>query len=299
MHDLISMRDLTLEDVERHLASASRMEAKLFESQSLHAGQIAATLFFEPSTRTALSFQTAAQRLGMTVIPYDHERSSSKKGESLTDTLHMVDGYADILVMRHAHEGAARLGAQVCEHPLVNAGDGGNQHPSQALIDLYTIQKAKGRIQGLEVALVGDLKHARAMRSLLYGLGMFKAQVRLIAPPGLEMDPAIVEETERRFGLSIESTDRLDLSSADVVYVCRIQKERFADPFEAQKLQATYRITPELLKGAKDDMILMHPLPRLDELPAEIDALPQAHYFKQARNGVPVRMAILHDCLSR
>ncbi len=298
MHDLISIRDLEKSDVERYLESAADMEKNLYLMHDRFKEKLAATAFFEASTRTNLSFQTAAQRLGMSVVSYNHAASSSQKGESFTDTIKIIDGYADIIILRHPMEGAPKLAADVARAPVVNAGDGGNQHPTQTLIDLYTIKKAKGKIGGLDVRLVGDLKHARAMRSLLYGLGMFGAKVTLIAPAGLEMDPAVVEETEGKFGLKAEQTAKLDIAGADVVYVCRIQKERFDDPYAAQKLQESFRISPELLDGAKEGMILMHPLPKLDEIPPGIDASPHAHYFAQAKNGVPVRMAVLQDCLS-
>ena len=297
MPDLISIRDLDKAAIEKLLDSTEKMEKNIFTSHDMFKGKVAATLFFEPSTRTHLSFQAAAQRLGMSVVPYYHASSSSTKGESLRDTLKIVDGYADILILRHPLEGSARWAAETAQHPVVNAGDGGNQHPTQTLIDLYAILKAKEKIKGLNVQLVGDLKHARAMRSLLYALGMFGAIVKLAAPIGLEMDPAIVKETEEKFGAKITQTAELDLSGSDVVYVCRIQKERFADPYAASKLQASFRISPELLKNAKADMILMHPLPKIDEIPPEVDASPHAYYFQQARCGVPVRMAVLAYCM--
>jgi aspartate carbamoyltransferase catalytic subunit len=297
--DLISIRDFSKAEVERLLHSAERMEKDLYNMHQTHDGQMAATLFYEPSTRTHLSFQTAAQRLGMSVVPYNHEHSSSKKGETLTDTIKIVDGYADIIVIRHPMEGAARLAADVAEAPVINAGDGGNQHPTQTLIDLYAIRKAKAKIGGLDVRLVGDLKHARAMRSLLYGLGMFGAKVTLMAPAGLEMDDAIVNETREKFKADITEASSLDIAGADVVYVCRIQKERFADPYEAQKLQANFRLSPSVMAQAKSDMILMHPLPKIDEIPPEVDSSPHAYYFTQARMGVPVRMAVLHEALGK
>ncbi len=217
MSGLVSIRDLSKSDVERLLHSAERMEKDLYNMHESHEGQMAATLFFEPSTRTHLSFQTASQRLGMNVIPYNHEHSSSKKGETLTDTIKIVDGYADLIVIRHPMEGAARLAADVAEAPVINAGDGGNQHPTQTLIDLYTIRKAKAKIGGLDVRLAGDLKHARAMRSLLYGLGMFGAKVTLMAPPGLEMDEAVVEETREKFKADITAGSALDVEGDHAV----------------------------------------------------------------------------------
>ncbi|MCL6088852.1 MAG: aspartate carbamoyltransferase [Candidatus Marsarchaeota archaeon] len=297
MADLISIRDLDKPTIEKLLSNSEKMEKNLFTSYDKFPGKVAATLFFEPSTRTHLSFQTAAQRLGMSVVPYYHASSSSSKGESLSDTLKIVDGYADLLIIRHPAEGSARYAAEMCRHPVINAGDGGNQHPTQTLIDLYTIQKAKGKIKGLNVSLIGDLSHARAMRSLLYGLAMFGAKVKLIAPRGLEMDSQIVEEVKEKFDAQVEASEQLDLAGADVAYVCRIQKERFSDPYQAAKMQASFRIMPELLLDAKADMILLHPLPKIDEIPAEVDASPHAHYFQQASHGVPVRMAVLEHAL--
>ena len=297
MVDLISIRDLDKPTIEKLLDSSAKMEKNLFTMHEKFLGKVAATLFFEPSTRTHLSFQTAAQRLGMSVVPYSHANSSSAKGESLKDTLRIVDGYADVLIIRHPAEGSARWAAEVCEHPVINAGDGGNQHPTQTLIDLYAIQKAKGKIKGLNVSLIGDLAHARSMRSLLYALGMFGAKVKLISPRGLEMNEEVVEEAKEKFGAQIEATETLDLKGADVAYVCRIQKERFSDPYQAVKLQSSFRIMPELLKEAEKDMILMHPLPKVDEIPPEVDASPHAYYFQQAACGVPVRMAVLEHVL--
>jgi len=299
MRDLISFRDLTKEDVNRYLSLASEMEKDTGSKYSLHTGKLAATLFFEASTRTNLSFQSAAQRLGMNPVPYVHEASSSKKGESLSDTIKVVAGYADIMVIRHSKEGVARLAADLCDIPVINAGDGKNQHPTQTLIDLYTIQKSKGKIENLNVSLLGDLKYARTMRSLVYALSMFGANITLISPKGLELDSEVILESKKKFGANIIQKHDMNIKDADVVYAGRIHKERFEDPYTAQKVQAEFRISPKILEHAKKEMILMHPLPKIDEIPPEVDSSPHAHYFTQARNGVPVRMAILHDCLTK
>jgi aspartate carbamoyltransferase catalytic subunit len=275
------------------------MQKNLKSSYTLHKGKIASTLFFEASTRTNLSFQSAAQRLGMSTIQYVHEASSSKKGESVSDTIKIVSSYSDIIAIRHPQEGVARLAGDICEIAVVNAGDGKNQHPSQTLIDLYTIEKSKGKIDGLNVTLLGDLKHARTMRSLLYALSMFGANVTLISPKGLEMDSSVICESKDNFGTKITQSNEINLKDSDVVYVGRIHTERFEDSYLAKKLQSQFRICASLLKNVKKDMILLHPLPKIDEIPAEIDSSSHAHYFEQAKNGVPVRMAILHDCLSR
>ncbi len=298
-HDLISLRDLSKPQIEGYLSLASAMEKSLYKLQGKLRGKILGTLFFEPSTRTHLSFQTAAKRLGMEVVVFNPDTSSAAKGESLTDTIKIVDRYADILVIRHPAEGSARMAAKIADHPVINGGDGGNQHPTQTLIDLYTIKKAKGKIKGLCVHLVGDLKHARAMRSLLYGLAMFGAKAVLSAPKGLEMDSDIIREVSSKFHSHIAQRSKIDIADADVVYVCRVQKERFADPYEAKKVQAEFRITHEVLSHAKAGMVLLHPLPKVDEIPPEIDSSPYAHYFEQAQNGVPVRMAVLYHCLKK
>lgn len=299
-NDLISVRDLEKADIELLLRRAEEMDNTLNAGRTLSTlrEKIVATLFFEPSTRTKMSFQTAAKRLGAQIINFTSvEASSMKKGETLADTLRMVDGYSDLLVMRHAAEGSARFGAEICQHPLINAGDGGNQHPTQTLLDLFTIRKMKGKIQGLSVFLVGDLKYARTMRSLLYGLGMFGAQITLIAPEGLEMDPKMVEEVRERFGANIVQKSSLELTGADVAYICRIQKERFADPYEAEKVQKKFRITMDALKGVKDDLTILHPLPKIDEMDPAIDSTKFARYFEQAKLGVPMRMAIIAEIM--
>jgi len=298
--DLISIRDLEKPDIELILKRAGEMDKLLTAGKTLDVlrDKIVATLFFEPSTRTKMSFQSAAKRLGAQILNLTSmESSSMKKGETLADTLRMVDGYTDLIVMRHASEGAARYGAEVCQHPLINAGDGGNQHPTQTLLDLFTIRKIKGKISGLNVFLVGDLKYARTMRSLLYGLAMFGAEITLIAPEGLEMDPKVIEEVKQRFGANVTHRSALDLKGADVAYICRVQKERFADPYEAEKVQKKFRVTMDALNGVKDDLAILHPLPKIDELDVAIDSTKYAKYFEQAKLGVPTRMAIIAEIM--
>lgn len=289
--DMISVRDLSKEQIEDILSSAGKMEKKIGEE--LHSGRVIATLFFEPSTRTKLSFQTAASRLGMKYIDFHSEKSSLKKGESFTDTIKNIDGYVDIIVMRHPEEGSARLAAEVADSPIVNGGDGGNQHPTQAMLDLYTIHKLKGKVKDLNFNLVGDLKHARTMQSLIYVLSMFGAKIKLTAPHGLEMDPELINEVQDKFKVKIEESDTLDVEGTDVLYACRIQKERFADPYEAMSVQKKFSITKNNLTGAKDDLVVMHPLPKVGEVDLEVDHTPYAKYFEQAWNGIPTRMAIL------
>lgn len=298
--DLISIRDLEKGDVDLLLEHAKEMDEALKKGKSLNIlkDKIVATVFFEPSTRTKMSFQTAAKRLGGQIINFTSvESSSMKKGESLADTLRMIDRYSDIIVIRHPLEGSARYASEICEKPIINAGDGGNQHPTQTLLDLFAIKEMKGRIRGLEVHMVGDLKHARTMRSLLYGLAMYEAKIVLVSPEGLEMDAKVIEEVRDRFNADISMQKELNLRSADVAYICRIQKERFADPYEAEMVQRKFRITTKALEEVKDDLIILHPLPKIDELAPEIDDTKYAKYFEQAYMGVPMRMAIMADMI--
>jgi aspartate carbamoyltransferase catalytic subunit len=295
--DLISIRDLELKDIETILDSADQIAKG--ERETKLGGKILATLFFEPSTRTKLSFQSAAMRNGMEVLDFSPESSSLKKGESFMDTIKTVSGYADVLAIRHPKEGSVRLASSVTEKPVVNGGDGGNQHPTQTLIDLFSIKRAKGRIKGLNVTLLGDLKHARTMRSLVYGLGMFGANVTLVSPKGLEMDAKYLEEVNKKFGLNVKVENTPEYADADVLYVCRIQAERFADPYEAQSIMSKFRVKKDDLKDAKEDLAILHPLPKINEIEASIDEMPQAKYFEQAHNGIPLRMAVLDYVMSR
>ncbi|MBI5158654.1 aspartate carbamoyltransferase [Candidatus Micrarchaeota archaeon] len=298
--DFISVRDLEKNDIDFLLDKAEATEKKMAEGCSELDGKVVATLFFEPSTRTRLSFQTAAQRLGAKVIDFGSTSGTSMvKGETFTDTIKIVDGYADLLVIRHSVEGAARYAAKVAEHPVINAGDGGNQHPTQMMLDLYTIRKLKKKIDGLNVCLVGDLKYGRVMRSLMYGLAMYKANVTLISPKGLEMDVEAVKEVKQKFNAEIIETNEMNLRDADVLYVCRIQKERFTDVYEAERVQKEFRVTKEQIDGCKKDMVILHPLPKIDEIDLAIDKSPHAKYFEQAKNGVPVRMAIISELLKK
>ncbi|MFN7991090.1 MAG: aspartate carbamoyltransferase [Candidatus Micrarchaeia archaeon] len=293
--DLISIRDLDRKEIEGILDSAEEI-ASGGRTPSL-GGKVIGTLFFEPSTRTKLSFQSAALRCGMGYLDFQPETSSLKKGESFSDTIRVVSGYADALVVRHPREGAARLAADITDKPVINAGDGANQHPSQTLIDLYSIRKDKGRIKGLNITLLGDLKYARAMRSLIYGLAMFGAKVTLVSPPGLEMDEGYLGEVKKAFDFKVEIKNEPEFSDADVLYVCRIQQERFADPYEAKRMMERFMVRKEDLKGAKEDLVILHPLPKISEIEASIDGMKQARYFEQAHNGIPVRQAVLEYAL--
>jgi aspartate carbamoyltransferase catalytic subunit len=290
---LLSERDLSRRDVEALLYRADEMRGLLPRGTDIAKHKIVANLFFEPSTRTNYSHQAAALRIGAQVLAFNPAASSVSKGESFEDTIRMFDNYADLLVIRHPQEGAAARAAAVAKHPVVNAGDGGASHPTQMLIDLYTIWRLKHKLSGLNIVLMGDLLHARAMRSLYWGLAMFNSTVTLVSPKSLRMEPAHMKEVESVFGFRAKESERLDITDADILYVCRIQKERFKKKKEAELAARKFRLTREHLKGCKDDLAILHPLPKLDEIAQDIDPLPHAKYFEQAANAVPVRMAIL------
>jgi len=299
MPDLLSVYDFDKRDADAYLSEASRMEALLKKGKpiKLLAGKITANLFFESSTRTNFSFQSAAARLGATPLAFYSDKSSAQKGEAFSDTIQMMDNYADCLVIRHPQPGMPQLAAEIANHPVINAGDGGNQHPSQALIDIYTIKKLKGKIGGLNVTLMGDLKHARAMRSLFHLLAMYGANITLCSPAILPMGPEVISRAKKEFGASIKEIAKPSFASCDVLYVCRVQRERFSDQDEALRLSQEFRLGMGALCAAPKDMAVLHPLPKLDELPREFDSDARAKYFEQAKNGVPVRMAILKRCV--
>lgn len=287
--DVISIRDFSREQIEDVLDHAQQIRP----DPHVLVGKVMASLFFEPSTRTQLSFATAMQRLGGRVIGFSGtEGTSIAKGESLQDTVRTVERYADVIVMRHPLEGSARLAADTVAIPVINAGDGANQHPTQTLMDLFTIKKFQQRLDELKIGLVGDLKYGRTVHSLAIALTRFrKIELRLISPPHLRMPPAILKELNGI--IPYTETDELDLRDLDVVYVTRIQKERFPDIEEYEKVKGAYVITLQACEMLKPSAILLHPLPRVDEIAPEVDALPHAKYFDQVQNGVPVRMALL------
>ncbi|MEM2948224.1 MAG: aspartate carbamoyltransferase [Candidatus Anstonellales archaeon] len=291
--DVISVRDINKKMFEEIFEIAKEMDRQLKSGRVEKLDGVVATLFFEPSTRTKLSFQSASLRLGLRYIDFISELSSVKKGESFADTVRMLDGYSDIIVIRHKYEGAARYAAEIADASVINGGDGGNQHPTQTMLDLYTILKEKGTIKGLNVRMMGDLKHARTMHSLIYALAMFGAKIAVTSPAGLEVPVDFIEEVEKKFNTKISVEDEPDFSKDDVLYVTRIQQERFADPLEAKRIMEKFRITKEAIKNAKKDMIIMHPLPRVNEIDLEIDKTPHAKYFEQAKNGIPVRMGLI------
>lgn len=287
--DLISIRDLGRAEIEAVLARAEAIRP----DPSLLRGRVMASLFFEPSTRTQLSFATAMARLGGEVIGFSGTAGTSiQKGETLYDTIKMVERYADVIVIRHPLEGSARFAADVAQIPVINAGDGANQHPTQTLLDLFTIRRFCGRLDGLHIGLVGDLKYGRTVHSLATALTNFEEiRLRLISPPLLRMPPRILEEVQGR--IAFEETEELDLSGLDVVYMTRIQRERFPDVEEYERVKGAYILDLEACRKLKPEAIILHPLPRVGEIDPRVDALPQAKYFEQAASGVPIRMALL------
>jgi aspartate carbamoyltransferase catalytic subunit len=286
---VVSMRDLTRDDVEFILHYAERMMPYAKAGVRMLENRILALLFFEPSTRTQLSFDSAMKRLGGSTLSLTSEESSVLKGETLADTIKVVEGYADAIVLRHPKEGAARMASEISRIPIINGGDGAGHHPTQTLLDLYTIKK-ESHLDDLDIALLGDLKYGRTAHSLAYALNMFDANIALVAPEGLQMPKHIVDTLN-----SVRLVEEVDevIRDVDVLYVTRIQKERFPDPTEYLRVAKSYRLTLRVLERVRENLIIMHPLPRVDEIAPEVDQTKHARYFKQASYGIPVRMALL------
>jgi len=290
---IISIGDFDRKEIDQLLDHARQIDENKYDTFALQ-GKILAVLFFEPSTRTRMSFESAIARLGGTSISVSSvEACSIAKGETLADTIRVVSGYADAIVIRHPKEGAARLAAEFAHVPVINAGDGAGQHPSQTLLDLYTIRQSMP-IDGIDVALVGDLRYGRTAHSLASALSLYGVRLHTISPKGLELPASLVTALSEH-GMEIIEHDEIKdvIGQVDVLYVTRIQRERFPDSTSYFNVTSSYRITPELLSTAKQHLIVLHPLPRLDEIDPRVDALPHARYFEQSRNGVPVRMAML------
>lgn len=293
--NVISIKDFSRKDIEVILREAEKMEpiAAGMESSDILSGKMLGMMFYEPSTRTRLSFETAMKRLGGDVVGFaDTGAISAAKGESLADTARMLAGYSDAIVIRHNLEGAARYVYDTVDVPVINAGDGSGQHPTQTLLDLYTMNRFFGSISDLRVALVGDLKYGRTVHSLAYALAAFGAAMSFVSPPELRMPDDIIHDLQRG-GLEVNETEKLEdvIDDVDVLYVTRIQRERFPDPEEYSRIRGAYRIDRPMVE--ERDLIVMHPLPRVDEISPDVDSLPQAMYFRQAFYGVPVRMALL------
>jgi len=295
--DVLRADQFGLEEIDLIVGTARAYAASLDHGEALNRmrGKILSTLFYEPSTRTRLSFEAAMHRLGGRVISVAEAKSTSaSKGESLRDTIRTVEGYADVIVLRHPQIGAAEEAAAATDVPVINAGDGAGQHPTQSLLDLYTMLKEQGRVNGLTVAVVGDLKHGRTVHSLADLLANYEVTFRFVAPDALRM-PAEIVERLRASGCDV--TESADLAAtipvADVLYMTRIQRERFDDPAEYDRLKDAFVLTRGGLAPAKETLTIMHPLPRVNEIATDVDGLPGAAYFRQAANGVPIRMALL------
>ncbi|MGL4520861.1 MAG: aspartate carbamoyltransferase [Phocaeicola sp.] len=277
--------------------------AKEFENhpnRKILDGKVVASLFFEPSTRTRLSFETAANRLGARVIGFtDPKATSSSKGESLKDTILMVSSYADIIVMRHYLEGAARYASEVTNVPIVNAGDGANQHPSQTMLDLYSIYKTQGTLENLHIYMVGDLKYGRTVHSLLMAMRHFNPTFHFIAPLELRMPQEYKMYCRKHDIKYVEHTEFNEevLKEADILYMTRVQRERFTDLMEYERVKDIYILKNEMLKYTKENLRILHPLPRVNEIAYDVDENPKAYYFQQAQNGLYARQAILCDVL--
>ena len=303
MKDIISMNDMSKEEILEILEVAEKIE-KTSEEEKLNflKGKIIATLFFEPSTRTKMSFESAAFRLGAQVLQLPPlEQSSVKKGESFSDTIRMVESYSDVIVVRHPNDGAARLASITSKKPVINAGDGSNQHPSQTLLDLYTIKEEKGTLSNLSIAFVGDLKYGRTVHSLVKALTHFNPTIYFVSPKILQMPAYLIDDLDKnniKYEILEDFRDCLD--KIDVFYMTRIQKERFPDIEDYQKVKGVYVINKENILGkCKEDMIILHPLPRVDEISTDLDETKHALYFKQAKNGIPVRQAMMMKVLDK
>ena len=300
MGDLITMDDLTNKEITTLLDNAERLLpiAKGEVHLPLLEGKVLANMFFENSTRTRMSFESAMKRLGGSVLNFSSAGSSVAKGETLYDTMQMVDGYADVAAIRHPRQGAAQYTADAIDIPVLTAGDGAGNHPTQTLLDLFTIREAHGTLEGLNVVLVGDLRYGRTVHSLSHALVRFGATLTLVSPDSLRIPSEIVSDLTADGAKVTETTDlTATIDDADVIYMTRIQKERFPDEDEYSKVAGIYMLTASDLAGAKGSMIIMHPLPRVNEIHPSVDSTRHARYFQQAFNGVVARMALLCDCL--
>jgi aspartate carbamoyltransferase catalytic subunit len=292
--DIISIEDFSREEINYVLDASKTMEPYATSGSDLLKGKILANLFFEPSTRTRLSFEAAMLKLGGATIGFaEADIASVKKGENLADTVRTVENYADAIALRHPLEGSARVAAEFAKVPVINAGTGAEEHPTQALIDLYTMRKEKGNIDGLKIGLLGDLRYGRTVHSLAYALAMYNVELYLISPQTLQMQNPVLSTVKQKIQVTEDADLEAIMPKIDVLYVTRIQKERFPDAAEYAKVKGAYKIDLKTLKSAKKDMIILHPLPRVDEIAPEVDSAPQARYFQQVRNGLIVRMALL------
>jgi len=296
---LISIHDITRDDYDKVLNLAEKFEKD--PKQELLNKFVVATLFFEPSTRTRLSFESAASQLGARVIGFtDAATSSVKKGESLKDTILTVSNYSDIIVMRHPKDGSARYASEVSPVPIINAGDGANQHPTQCLLDLYSIRKTQKKLDGLDIAFVGDLKYGRTVHSLVQALTNYKTTFHLVSPEELKL-PSSVKQFIKDKNLEYHQYTELEevISKVDILYMTRIQQERFADPLDYERVKNSYILRNSMLTESKKNLRVLHPLPRVNEITDDVDSNPKAYYFQQAKNGVYVRQALLAIILGK
>jgi aspartate carbamoyltransferase catalytic subunit len=294
---LVSIDDFSTEDILKILRLAREFENE--PTQNLLEGKVIATLFFEPSTRTRLSFESAISRLGGKIVGFSDSSSTSvSKGETLNDTIRTVSNYCDLIVMRHPLEGSARFASEIAKVPIINAGDGANQHPSQTMLDLYSINKTQGRLENLNIFLVGDLKYGRTVHSLMMAMSRWNATFNFISPEELKMPEEYKLYLDNAGLKYYEHSDFTDIiSRADIIYMTRVQRERFSDPIEYEKVKNVYVLRNSMLKNTKPNMRILHPLPRVNEIHTDVDSNPKAYYFEQALNGVYTRQAILCSLL--
>jgi len=293
MKSLVSINDLSKSEILTIIDIASKFETNL--PKKLIEGKVIASIFFEPSTRTRLSFETAINRLGARVIGFSEASNTSvSKGETLKDTISMISNYVDMIVMRHPLEGSVRYASEIAGVPVINAGDGSNQHPTQTLLDLYSIKKTQGRIDNLHITMVGDLKYGRTIHSLLMAMSHFKPTFRFIAPSEMALPEEYRKYLTQNNIPFEELTDLAEnINDTDIVYMTRVQKERFSDPMEYEKMKNTYVLRNSMLEHSKPNMKVLHPLPRVGEISEDMDNNPKAYYFEQAKNGVYARMATI------
>lgn len=292
--DIVSIRDFSREEIDYVLETTDVVEPMAKKGSHALDNKIMATLFFEPSTRTRLSFESAMYRFGGNCLGFAEPKVASvQKGENLADTVRVVESYADVLVIRHPLEGAARLAAEFASVPVINAGTGAEEHPTQAMLDLYTMRKELGKIDGLNIALAGDLRYGRTVHSLAYALSLYNINLYLVSPSTLGMRKEVLEEVSNRIKVQeLEDLSKI-IPKVDVIYMTRIQKERFGSLEDYEKVRGSYRLTAEDLESAKPGMIVMHPLPRVDEIADSVDNTPHSKYFKQVWYGLLVRMSLI------
>jgi len=295
--NLISIQDFTKDEILEVLKMAEEFEEN--PCQPLFKNKVVASIFFEPSTRTRLSFETAANRLGARVIGFsDAGNTSVSKGETLKDTIKMISNYADLIIMRHPLEGSARYASEISSVPVINAGDGANQHPSQTLLDLYSIFKTQGTLESLSINIVGDLKYGRTVHSLLQAMSHFHPSFLFTSPDELSL-PGEYKDYLRNKGIQFRETKNLadGIAGSDIIYMTRVQRERFSDPIEYERVKNVYSLNVSMIRECKPNMKILHPLPRVNEIAIDVDDSSHAYYFEQARNGIFTRMAIITKLL--